>query len=237
MTPVSGLRKVTGSVRSEGTANTMMSGARSMSPDPLNIVKKGSVGRDRSDTYSSTTPQFGDYHTRSPSTTEPSQLEQLRELERELGEESLTGKMVENPTYVFTEPEKPGQPVNATGDSGLRHPSPPPALFDRPYVPPSQPRFSDPDEDDEDVRSARRASTQRKLDGESIRSKSTSPPMYDTIAARAEKQRLVAQKQRLIAEQQKKMVGRDRNITDFGAGPMPNYSPPPPPGPPPKGFF
>lgn len=208
-----------------------------MSPDPLNIVKKGSVGRGRSDTYSSTTPQFGDYHTRSPSGSEPSQLEQLRELERELGEESLTGKMVKNPTYVYTEPEKPKRTDSSAGEPGYRHPSPPPALFDRPYVPANQPRFTDPDEDDEDVRSARRASTQRKLDGESIRSKSTSPPMYDTIAARAEKQRLIAQKQRLIAEQQKKMGGKEKNITDFGAGPMPNYSPPPPPGPLPRGFF
>lgn len=208
-----------------------------MSPDPLNIVKKGSVNRDRSHTYSSTTPQFGDYHTRSSSGIEPSQLEQLRELERELEEEARTGKMNEKPTYVYTEPEKPEQPRSSAGNSGHGHPPTPTTLPDRAYATPRKHRFSDPDEDDEDVRSARRASAQRKLDGSSLRSTSTSPPMYDSIAARAEKQRLIAQKQRLIAEQQKKMGGKDKNITDFGAGPMPTYSPPPPPGPPPKGFF
>ncbi|PVH81651.1 hypothetical protein DL98DRAFT_530991 [Cadophora sp. DSE1049] len=238
MTPVARMRKPTsGSVRSGGTAATVVSGARSMSPDPLNIVKKGSVSRDRSDTYSSTTPQFGDYHTRSSSGVEPSQLGQLRELERELEEEARTGKMTESPTYVYTEPEKPEQPGNSAGNSGHGHPSSPPTLPERAYAMPHEHRFSDPDEDDEDVRSARRASAQRKLDGSSLRSTSTSPPMYDSIAARAEKQRLIAQKQRLIAEQQKKMGGKEKNITDFSAGPMPNYSPPPPPGPPPKGFF
>ncbi|KAK0099753.1 hypothetical protein ONS95_013354 [Cadophora gregata] len=238
VTPVSGMRKkATGSALSGGTSATLMSGARSMSPDPLNIVKKGNLNRDRSGTNSSTAPQFGDYHTRSPSGSEPSQLEQLQELEHELVEESRTGKLTENPTYVNTEPvrlENHGKPA---GDSGRGSPSPPIILSERAVASPREHRFSDPDEDDEDVRAARRASAQRKLDGTSLRSTSTSPPMYDSIAARAEKQRLIAQKQRLIAEQQKKMGGKEKNITDFSAGAMPTYSPPPPSGPHPKGYF
>ncbi|KAL5319833.1 hypothetical protein ACEPPN_012891 [Leptodophora sp. 'Broadleaf-Isolate-01'] len=237
MTPVAGMRKVSGSVRSGGTAPTMMSGTRSVSPEPLNIVKEGTAGRDRSETYSSIAPNFGDYHTRSSSGIDSTQLDELRALEQELRDQAAYLKNAEGNGQVYPLLMKSGQSGNSDGPSGHGHPTPPSSRPDRKYIIPRQPRFSDLDEDDDDVRSARRASAQRKLDGESIRSTSTSPPIYDSIAARAEKQRLIAQKQRIVAERQKKTGGPSKNITDFTAGPMPNYSPPPPPGPQPLGCF
>ncbi|KAH9221937.1 hypothetical protein DL95DRAFT_519047 [Leptodontidium sp. 2 PMI_412] len=237
MTPVAGMRKVSGSVRSGGTASTIMSGTRFVSPEPLNIVKEGTAGRDRSETYSSVIPNFGDYHTRSSSGIDSTQLDELRALEQELRDQAAYLKNAEENGQVYPLLMKSGQSGNSDGPSGHGHPTPPSSRPDRKYIIPRQPRFSDLDEDDDDVRSARRTSAQRKLDGESIRSTSTSPPIYDSIAARAEKQRLIAQKQRIVAERQKKTGGPSKNITDFTAGPMPNYTPPPPPGPQPLGYF
>ncbi|KAG4440949.1 hypothetical protein IFR05_003578 [Cadophora sp. M221] len=241
-TPVAGMRKVSGSVRSGGTAPTMMSdtrmyGTRSMNPEPLNIVKEGTVTRDRSETYSSMTPNFADYHTRSSSGIDSAQFDELRALEQELRDQTAYLRTAEENGQAYPLLLKSKETGNSAGPSGHGHKSPPATRPDRKYIIPRQPTFSDPDEDDDDFRSARRASAQRKLDGESIRSTSTSPPIYDSIAARAEKQRLIAQKQRIVAERQKMMGGPSKNITDFNAGPMPSYTPPPPPGPPPSGYF
>lgn len=242
MTPVAGMRNISDSVRSggsRGTAPTMMSAYRSLSPEPLNIVKEGTASRDRSETYPSTRPHFGDYNNRGSTGIDSYQFDEIRELEGSLG----------NQEQYLRSGEKDGriQPLlirdvsNTAGYSGQEHPSPPAIPPGHTYIQtnprPRNPNFADADEEDEDERAARRASAQRKFDGESIRSVSTSPPIYDSIAARAEKQRLIAQKQRLIAERQKRDGGKGKNMTDFGPGPMPNYSPPPPPGPPPPGYI
>ncbi|KAL2068070.1 hypothetical protein VTL71DRAFT_16168 [Oculimacula yallundae] len=227
-TPVQRMRR---SPRNVDIAPALDSEARALIPKPLNIVKQGSTSRNRSNTKSSTTPRFGDHLTRDSTGIDTSQLDTLRALEDELGGIELEQRIGEKKGRIAPLLLKSSDP--SAEDSEHDHQSTPPTQPEELIASPvrQQHQFADPNEEDEEVRDARRAATERALNGEAP----YLPPTFDFAKLRAERE-LIAHKQRLIAEKQKKMAESSENITGFSAGPIPKHPPPPPPGPPPSSF-
>ncbi|CZT13224.1 hypothetical protein WAI453_005372 [Rhynchosporium graminicola] len=211
----------------------MMSGALPLSPGPLSIVKKD---LNRPDTRSSTTGQFDDARTHSSTDVDSAQLDALQAIEDELSAIEIEHRHAEAEGSIAPLLLKSSNPI-AEDDTNDTHSATAAIGLDPTHTAARiVPRLTDPDDSSEEIRLARRTSAERKLNGESIRADSTSPRVFDPIAARAQRLR-IANEQRKIAERQKKEAGGSGNVTVFSAGPMPAHPPPPTPGLPPPNHF